>query len=234
MNRLDRRWLALAAAVAILAVPGCSDDSDDFSVPVDQAVEAGLNEALTTTVVPLVTFFGTIGDLLGAGAGTTRAVVECPDTSGWCTSGSVSCSVTETGLQFDFNTCQVVTGDLPFTVDGNLGAIPGATVALTLTDLVISGSPAMSGTGSIDTLACDYVLNVETSDASVSGTVTLCDGQDYPTGDQLFITFDQYLITIDFDGTSLVDATATQSANPVAFCTIDLDSQPLTSNCEAI
>jgi len=219
-------------AVIMLAVPGCSSDDDVLDVPTDQVVEAGLNDALTTTVVPLVNFIGGISDLLAASkAGAQRAEAVCPDTSGWCVSGTVSCTVTDTGLHFDFDECQVVTGDGPMTVDGDLDAIPGTTVYLTLTNLFINNSPAMSGTGTINLLACSYFLNVQTADSAVYGIITVCDSDEYPTGEFLNIAFDDFLITIVFNGTNIATATATQGETPVADCTIDLDSDPLTSSC---
>jgi len=228
--------VVLAAAVAMLLVlPGCDDDDDVTSIPADAAVEAGLNSALQTTVVPLVTFMGTIGDLLTAPAPAVGPRgLNCPNTSEWCTTGSVVCSVTGTGYSFDFDECQVVTGDDPMTLDGVVDAAPGSVVALTLTNLFINNSPAISGTGTIDTAACDYNVDVQTADADIVGTVTQCDKDLYPTGDQLFVSFDDFLITITLDGSNTASVNATQGGTPVATCTIDLDSDPLTSVCDPI
>ena len=217
----------------VLCAVGCNDDDNEvLNVPVDQQVQTGLNSALTTTVVPLVTFMGAMGDLLsspGAVAG-----LACPDTSGWCSSGTVSCTPTLNGLAFDFDQCQVVGGDQPFTMDGNVTAVLGSTIALTLTNLVISGQPAISGTGTINVANCNYVVNMHSTDASVAGTVTQCDADPYPTGQTLAITFGDFVATVTFDGTSVAHATAAASGAPVAACTINLASSPLTSSCSGI
>ncbi len=230
MNRSSLRLLVLAFAMAMLFVAGCDDDDDVTSIPADAAVEAGLNSALQTTVVPLVTFMGTIGDLLTAPSMGPRGL-NCPNTSEWCTTGSVVCSVTGTGYSFDFDECQVVTGDEPLTLDGVVDVASGSVIGLTLTDLFINSSPAISGTGTIDTAACDYHIDVDTNDASIVGTVTSCDKDPYPTGDQLFVSFDDFLITITLDGSNIASVLAMQGGTPVATCTIDLESEPLTSVC---
>lgn len=235
MKKPNRGWLALATAVAMVLVPSCGSDKKVTDVPVDQAIEAGLNAALATTVVPLVTFFGAIGDLLAAprAQGASRGVFACPNTSGWCSSGTVTCSVTGSGLAFDWDECVVVTGDDPLTLDGNLDVVPTDPIGLTLTSLFINNNPAITGTGTIDTSACDYFVDVQTAGAAVNGLVTICDTDPYPTGDSLVIAFDDFLVTVLFDGTNVAHATATLSGSPVADCTIDLDADPLTSSCDA-
>ena len=67
----------------------------------------------------------------------------------------------------------------------------------------------------------------------MTGLISVCDSDPYPTGDSLGISFDDFLITVVFDGSNVAHATATQGATPVANCTIDLDSDPLTSSCDA-
>jgi hypothetical protein len=160
------------------------------------------------------------------------AGIGCPDTSDWCASGSVSCTVGVTGLDFDFDQCQIVGGDA-LTLSGDVTAVPGTTIGLTLTDLVINGSPAVSGTGTIDTVACDYTVNMHTGDANVVGIVTQCDADEFPTGESLIISFGDFAVTVTFDGSSTAAATATRSGSPVAICSINLAASPLTSTCVA-
>jgi hypothetical protein len=233
MKKVNLAWFAPAIAFAMLVAPGCNDD--DVSVPADpQAVEAALDDSLDSVVVPLVTFYGTIGAFLTAPAASENGGGSaCPDTSGWCSSGTVDCTRTANGLAFDFDECQVVTGDAPLLVDGDIVAVPsGATVVLTLTNLFLNNSAAISGTGTIDVNACDYTVDVHTADASVTGLVTQCDDDDFPTGDVLNIDFDDFLVTVTFDGTNIATATATVGGTPVAQCTIDLSIEPLSSSCE--
>ena len=45
------------------------------------------------------------------------------------------------------------------------------------------------------------------------------------------ITFDDFLVTVVLDGTNIATATGTQGGTPPPFCTIDLDSDPLSSSC---
>ena len=224
-------WLVLATAVAMLVVPACSDDPTD--VPVDQAVEAGMNTAITGTVVPLVQFMGAVGDLLTAPIA-PRAVegLACPDTTGWCNAGSVTCTPGGTGYDFDFNECRVVTGDAPIVVDGAVNVVPGTPIHLTLANLRINDAAAMSGAGTIDVNACDYTVNVATSGTTVVGTVTQCDADNYPTGDTVGIGFNGYIVTVTLNGTNSAPAVATKDGDPVADCTLNLDT--LTTSCDAI
>lgn len=235
MKKLNRCWVALAAA-AMLVVPGCNSDDKIPTAPAPApVVQAGLNSALQTTVVPLVSFFGALSQLLAppapmrAGAG-----FGCPDTTAWCAGGTVSCSVGATGLAFNFDQCVLATGDLPITLDGDIVAVPGTTIALTLTNLFVNNSPAMSGTGTIDPVGCDYTVDITTADATVSGLVTKCATDNYPTGDTLYISFGDFLVTIVFDGTNPAHATATLSGTPVASCTIDQAADPISSSCDPI
>jgi hypothetical protein len=230
-----RLWCVLVLPVLLLSGAGCNDDDDDvLNAPVDQAVETALNSALTTTVVPLVGFMAAVGDLLSSPLQGAVGGLACPDTSDWCSTGSVACTPTVNGLAFTFDQCEVATGDLPLTLDGNVTAVPGSTVGLTLTSLFINDSPAISGTGSIDTSACDYVVNMQTSEATVSGTVTQCDSDEFPTGEALLIGFGDFLVTVTFNGSSVAPATATQAGTPVASCSINLAASPLTSTCDAL
>jgi hypothetical protein len=216
-------------SVGMLLVVGCSDDNEVIEAPVDQAVEAGLDSALTTSVVPLVTFMGTMGDLLSNPLAGAVGGLACPDTSDWCTSGAVTCAVGVSGHNYDFDACAVVGGDL--TLHGDVSTVPGATIGLTLTNLVVNGSPAISGTGTIDLVGCHYIVNMHTSGATVAGTVTQCDAHEYPVGNSLAITFGDFLVSVVFNGTSIAQATATQGTSLVANCTINLDS--LVSSCDA-
>jgi hypothetical protein len=227
-----KRWMS-ALVCGVLLLAGCNNDDEDvINAPVDTAVETGMNQALSNTVVPLVTFMGAMGDLLsGPGA---VAGVACPDTGGWCSSGAVSCTTGVDGLDFAFDQCPVVGGDGPLTLDGDVTALPGTTIALTLTNLTINGSAAVSGTGTIETVACRYTVDMHASGTSVSGTVTQCDADEFPTGGALAISFGEFLVTVTFNGSSTAPATATRNGTPVATCSIDLAASPLTSTCDAI
>lgn len=214
-----------------LVLAGCKNDDDVVNVPVDQTVETGMNQAMASTVVPMVGFMAAVADLL-AGPGAV-AGLACPATGDWCSTGSVSCTPAITGLDFGFDQCQVVGGDGPITLDGEVHAVLGTTLALTLNNLVINGSPAISGTGTIDAADCDYVVNIHSSDATVTGTVTQCDTDPFPTGDSLLVGFDDFIVTVTFDGSSTASATASRGGSPVAICSINLAASPLASSCAA-
>ena len=234
MKRSKGLRLALVCFLALLPVVGCSDDDDPFDVPVEEAVENGLDEALTTTVVPMVTFMGTLGDLLSNPFARAPEGLACPSTNGWCSSGNAVCTQNLNGFDFDFNACQVdqvVTGGDPLKLDGDVTVVPGSTIGLTITNLSINDGPATSGIGSIDTEACDYTVTVSTDDATVTGLVTICDEDDFPTADTLGIGFSDFQVLIVFNGTNTVPATATQNGLPVADCTINLVT--FTSSCVA-
>ena len=225
-----RRFLSVCLGGTLL-LAGCNNQDDVVNVPVDQTVETGMNQAMASTVVPMVGFMAAVADLL-AGPGAV-AGLACPDTGDWCSSGSVSCNVAITGLDFGFDQCRVVGGDGPLTLDGDVNAVLGTTIALTLDNLVINGSPAISGTGTIHAAACDYVVNIHSSDATVTGTVTQCATDAYPTGDSLLVSFDDFIVSVTFDGSSTAPATASRNGSPVAICSINLAASPLAASCAA-
>ena len=238
MERSNRCWLVLLVATSMLMAPGCSDDTTN--PPIDpQAIEAGLDSALQETVGPLVAFIQAFNALLsGATPATATAPAAlgggCPNTTGWCSTGSVTCLFPASAYEFDFDECEILTGGFQVLVDGNLDAVPGSTVDLTLTNLFIDNSPAISGSASINQSSCTYSVDVSSAtEALVSGTVVICDGQDYPTADTLAVSFDPFVVTITFDGTNTAAAVANQGAVHVADCTIDLDP-PFTSSCTLI
>jgi hypothetical protein len=117
-------------------------------------------------------------------------------------------------------------------LEGAVTAVPGSPILLTLTSLHINDAAAISGTGSIDTGACDYAVNVHTSDTTVQGTVTQCDNDNYPTGETVGIGFSGYLVTVTLNGTNTAPATARKDGDPVASCTLNLDT--FTTSCDAI
>lgn len=238
------RWLAVVCVAAFVALVGlgvgCSKDDIVGSVTAE-AVEQGLNKTLTKTVDPLVAFFKAV-PAIATGGGTFRSAfggVVCPNTAGVCGGGgTTACTVTGGGttLTFDFDQCVVVTGDVPFTLDGGLVVTPGAgTYGLQLNALFIDSSPAMTGTGTVTVGTCSYEVNVNTTDpASVVGTIIQCDADNYPTAASgLTVSFDNFVIEITFDGSSTADAAATNDGTLVANCDINLAADPLTSSCHA-
>ena len=224
-----KRWMC-ACACGLLVLAGCNDDEDVVNAPVDAAVETGMNQALSATVVPLVGFMGAMADLLPV---TAVGGLACPSTGDWCSSGTVTCTPGINGFDFVFDQCQIVGGDGPLTLDGDVTAVPGTTLTLTVTDLAINGSPAVSGTGTIDPAACDYTVNMHTTGTNVVGTVTQC-GDAFPTGDSLVISFGEFVVTVTFNGSSTAPATATRNGTPVATCSINLAATPFTSTCDAL
>lgn len=216
---------------AMLVLAGCNNDDNVVNIPVDQAVETGMNQAMATTVVPTVGFMAAVADLL-AGPGAVVGLA-CPETGAWCTSGSASCTPAVTGLDLNFDQCQVADWDSPLTLDGDVNAVLGTTLVLTLDNLVVNGSPAISGTGTVNPAACDYVVNIHSTDATVTGTVTQCGTDAFPTGDSLLIGFDDFIVTVTFDGSSTASATASRSGTPVAICSINLAASPPASSCAA-
>lgn len=233
MQRRIPLLVVIVTVAALLAVVSCSSSDEPTSIPPEQAVQSGMNSALNSTVAPLFTFYGALGQLFTVPAIATPGGYACPDTSGWCASGSASCALGQTGLDFTFDQCQVVTGDGPVTVSGAVSAIPGTTIYLTFTNLVLSGSPAITGNGSVNLGSCTYVADVQTNNAGISGVVTQCDTDSYPTGQTLYISLGDYLVLVTFDGSATATATATKGGLPAAYCTVDLSADPLHSTCSA-
>lgn len=234
MRHLNRILAVLVAAISLLAIPACGDDSDSVTEPpVGQVIEAGLNSVIANTVEPLFAFYGAISSLV-AGPASALGGFICPDTTGVCAGGgSVTCTPSGLSLDFDFNACVVATGDGALTLDGAVSASPGTTIELLFQGLVINGSPAMTGSGSITTTTCTSVVNVTTSDGSaVQGTIVECDSDDYPTAaSHVTVTFSSFLINVIFDGSSTASAIAIDGGNIVSTCVLDLAAHPVTASC---
>ena len=231
--------LCTAMSIGFLGLGvGCSTD-DIVGGAQAEAVEAGLNSVLTDTVDPLFSFFGFVADLAGGGPARSSpgGAVVCPDMGLVCDGGgSGVCTVTGGGfsLTFDFSACGVVTGDGPLTLSGGVVVTPSVPIAISFDALVINGSPAMSGTGSVNVAGCAYQVNVTTSNGSVFGTIFQCETDDYPTAaSSLAISFDDVVINITFNGSSVANAAASSDGSPVANCSINLATDPPSSSCEA-
>ena len=116
-------------------------------------------------------------------------------------------------------------------------ATPGTpTIALSFTNLVINGSPAMTGTGSVNVVACSYVVNATTPDpVSVVGTIIQCASDNYPqaVGSHLTVSLDAAAIDISFDGSATASAIASSGGNTIAVCSINLAANPPSSSCSA-
>jgi len=231
------KWIVLACVVALIGVTGCSDDDD----PVDlngsaadvAAAEAALNLALDEIRDPLE-FLGQLIEMLSPApvpAGTTR-VVPCPVS---CLSGEIAC--TEAGvLNVTFTNCAISGTDM--TVDGAITVNP-LTLSATFTDVSINGSAVMNGTASIsnDTSCRLTLTELSIGDSEVNGNLFVCEEDDWPTeASALVITVvangDVYVITMDFDGTSMAGASVTKNGTPVATCGVNLDT--LQGNCSSV
>jgi hypothetical protein len=241
MKNPDRKWLVILAAISLLAIPGCSDDDDDLTdIPVEEAVEAGLNDVLENTVEPLFVFLAALPDLVAGPPSVSPAGGPvCPDTGEVCTGGgSLTCTPSGfTTLEFDFDECVVVTGDGEATLDGGVDATVLNTLSLVFADFFIDDSPALTGTGQVDVDSCNYVVNVDTDDgATVDGAVIQCEDVDeFPQdASTVWVAFDDFLILIDFDGGPIATAVASQGDTVVANCDIDLEDDPISSTCDAV
>jgi hypothetical protein len=149
-----------------------------------------------------------------------------------CSSGSAVCTPGANTLAFDFDECQLTTGDIPLLLDGDVLAIPGNPLQLQLVNLFINNNDAVSGNASVLLNNCEnYTVDVDADGTNVNGTVTICPPNDFPTGQTLVVSVSDFVITITFNGTSIAPATATQSGTLVATCTINLDTDPLSSSC---
>jgi len=232
------RWLAVLCTAAFVALAGlgvgCSKD-DIVGDASAEAVEAGLNDALSETVEPLAAFLGAVPTIVAGGV--PFGGVVCPNTAGVCSGGgSVVCTPTSaTQLTFDFDECIVATDDLPITLDGVMVATPGDPILLNLNSLFINNQPAITGTGTVSVANCSYIINVSnTNDVLVFGTIIQCDVDDYPTAQStLTIGLDNVLVDITFDGSSVAHAEATNQGTLIANCNINLAADPISSSCSA-
>jgi hypothetical protein len=222
---------------------GCSSD-DIVGDATAEAVEAGLDDVLAKTVTPINSFFGKIPDIVGGVAGRGLGLACPANPSDACDGGGTSsCAVTGGGTTrtFTFDQCNVVSGDTPFTLDGEMVETPGdPTTNLQFNNLFIEdNSPAINGQGSVNTANCSYTVQVGTTDdTSVNGAINFpCPHNDeYPLNTStLTITLDDGDVTLifSFDGSNFAHAVASQGKTEVADCTINMATDPLSSSCEA-
>jgi hypothetical protein len=230
----------LAASVGLLGiVTGCHKAEDAINGAQADAVESALNDALATTVDPLVGFVGAIPAIASGGARARAAfgTVTCPDTSSVCSAGgSVVCTPNANGysLDFSFASCGVVTGAQSFTLSGVLNVTPGSTIYFSFSNFSINNS-LMNGSGNVNTSTCTYTVNSPGS-TSVNGTIVKCDSDSYPhasPASYLNIALESAQIDVSFDGSAVAQATATHGGNTVANCSINMAAHPFTSSCSA-
>ena len=243
-QRSASRWLAVLCTVTFVVLAGlgvgCSKDDIVGNATAD-AVEAGLNSALSETVVPLNSFIGKIPDIVnGVGRPSLGFVAVCPaNPSSVCDGGGQAvCTVINgnTQLQFVFDQCVVATGDVPFTLDGEMIATPGdPTINLQFNNLFIEDtSPAINGSGSVNVAGCSYTVAVTSDTTSINGTIVQCDTDSYPTNQSsLSITLDNVLLDISFDGSNIANALAYNGKTLIADCNINLALDPISSSCQA-
>jgi hypothetical protein len=227
----------MVVALASIGV-GCNEADEIKGDATAQAVESGLNTALSETVVPVFTLLSEIPGIISGGAGLTRGLV-CPNTDSVCDGGGSVVCTTNDGVHYNFNfdQCIIATGDIPVTLDGLLVTTSFDPYQLTLTNLfLLDGTPAVNGTGEVSITGCTYTANVTSTDGTVvDGTIVQCDGvNDYPTNQShISLALDDVQIEISFDGSTTAHAVATQGGNTVANCSINIAGSPITSSCSA-
>jgi hypothetical protein len=203
MTRLpDRKWLVLALAVSLLAVPACDDDDDitDLATTFD---EETMNQVLEDLIAPLLDL-----DIPLPGAAPVLGIVpECFDVSEACTGGGSAeiCPEDETRGSILVVDC-VVDG---LTLNGDPFYNVGECLNVDLNALH----------GETDDFECVYtnVLTIcETEYASGQMLLTL-----EPGGVQVFVAF---------DGTSTATSEITADEEEIGTCVLDLVE--LTSVCE--
>jgi len=228
-------WIVALCVAALIGTMACdSDDVVDAVLPASAQAEALLESAFADVVEPVSGLIDGLGDLLSnpkAGP-VTPPSVECPNTTTVCSSGTLTCDADSSGLNFDFDTCDVALD--PVIVDGAVLLTPTGETSFILTlDTVSfnSGSP-MSGTLEIDGAACSQDWVITTADGvGLLAAVVSCDGPP-AAGSTLTITFtngsDYWVATFTFDGTDIADVTVTRNSELVSTCEMNMETYEAT------
>jgi hypothetical protein len=223
------KWLILLCIVATVGLTGCPDDDDDVISPPSppQAAEAAIEDVLDNVVDPLVDAIEAITDYLDTlGKSVTRAT--CPDTSGVCSPGSLSCAPTTLGWDFTFNGCGVIGTSPTITLDGGVEVTPTgpSSATMTLTNLSVNNSTDLNGE-IILADECNSTWDVTGGNAYLFGSIEAC-AEAYPTSNsELIIEIEEsglWLVTFNFNGTSTCSAVVSLDFSPVATCTINLET----------
>lgn len=230
------KWTALLCVVALIGVAGCSDDDNDPIVPADNVnaatAEAALEGALVEVVDPIFTVIDFLAEGLFAPAPASRGELICPDVSAVCSSGTLSCS--EAGLQgLDFvaTGCTTLYDGETITLDGDVTVLPGlSTILITFLSFSVNGNTQISGVVALDDNDCSADVDLLADDGTVvDGVIIDCDDNDPDVGSEFTIIVDApgigvFVIVFDFDGSGSANASVTSDGEPVASCTVDLDT----------
>jgi hypothetical protein len=241
------KWFAVMCIVALVGVAGCSDDDDDPLTPdvsgeaTAAAIELAMENALDDVVDPLFDIIEFVQDnFLSAPVAASRGVA-CPDLTGVCgepPSGSVTCTPTLEGLQFDFVGCNAVLDGTSIIIDGT-ATLAGtlASAILGLQGLSLDGGVAITGTVTFSSDECESAdISITAADnTGVLGIVVVCFEYPESTSSMVLnvtVLEEVYTITFIFDGTGTAIAIATDNSGAtIADCEVNLDS--LAATCSA-
>ena len=234
------RWLLLLCVVALVGVAGCSDD-DDVLTPPDvgtaAAAEGAINSALTDIVDPFLTVIELFDALTAPPpAPMSRGGLSCPIVSGICTSGNLTCTPGGTDLTFGASSCSAFYDGSTILIDGTLAVLPSISSTLfTFTSFSANSSSPISGTVTLDQLACSTAINVAAVDGTtLSGLLIDCTDDNPDAGSNLTIVVDvsgvgMFTIVFTFDNTSVAAAAVSLNGTPAAACSVDLNA--LVADC---
>jgi hypothetical protein len=228
--------LILLCIVAMLAVTSCSDDDNNVMAPPTgaAAAEAAIEDALDSVIDPLVTLLDFIVDYLSVADGATDGLA-CPDTTGACNPGSLTCT-DGIPLQFDFSGCSVVGASPALSVDGNVDYTPSTIPpwgGYLLGGLSVNGSTGLNGTVTL-TDDCNWSWNITADDGTVTNaSLVLCTGargtSEYPLGESSLSIFSEtsagfVSAYFTFDGTQTASVMVFLDETLTAQCTVDLET----------
>jgi len=229
------KWLILLCVVATLGLTGCSDDDDVVIPPAPgpAAAEAVIEDALETVIDPLLTLMEFAIDFLSADDGTD--VIGCPDTSGVCNPGSLTCTEGTSALEFDFSGCTILGTSPALSVSGEVYHTPSLPPwgVYNLYGVSVNGSTGLTGPV---TLAdeCTWTWSITAADGThTNASLILCQtvrgASEYPlSGSALVIaavTSAGFMTSnFTFDGTRTASATVLLDESPLAQCSVDLET----------
>jgi len=219
--------LILSCIVATVGLTGCPSDDDPVTPTLGPAeAKAAIESVLDSVVDPLVLAMEVLTDYLDTLSGSsTRAT--CPDTSTACSPpGTLSCSPTTLGWDFTFSGCTVVGSSSGVTLNGGAGVrvTSPTSFTLALTGLSVDGGAVLNGEIAFSD-SCDSTWNIYANNATVTGRIIACSEENPQSGSHLLIQVSgtaDWIIDIDFDGTSVATADVFSGVALIASCSIDL------------
>ena len=250
-------WLVLPVLAALVCVTACSDDDGSvLGTGPTEFSNAAVSSVMSSNVLPGIESVAfTLGfmDQFAAVAGGDTGPEGVPICSTEACSSGGSATICQTptgGIEVEFVACGEFDGRGSITLDGSLAGActeSATVVACNLevdlqvdfsssevnVTLALFGSLSESfdlKTGCSAITRSDYGISVLGDSTSMSGTLQICEGDLYPTGQKTVTVISQlhgaYFFDMRFDGSNVVVVTVFDhnSGNLLGSCNVDFDT----------